>query len=468
MQKLEKPADLAQTISQFEQFKGIDIKAIDWLVEKSEYRFYDEGEYVFEPDQAIDHMQIIVDGQYNIRITRNNETRTMGTRGTGFVTGVLPFSRMKKSVANGIALRPTYILECHKKHFTEMVNVSYEMVQNLVAVMSNRIREFSHLRYQDEKLISLGKLSAGLAHELNNPASAMVRSADELYKQVHTTPEKFKNVMTMRITPEQTDQINGVMYEKIKNWDGTNSLSMMEREDKMDDIIDWLEDLDIEESDDIAETFVDFDLSVNELEEFLEIVGERSIGTIVRWIESTLNLEKLVGEIKESANRIAELVKSMKSYSHMDAGVDFQMTDIHKGIINTLIMLKHKFKKKNITLDKSFSNELPKIKAFPSQLNQIWTNIIDNAIDAMPKNGVLKINTYNCKDGVCIDIVDNGVGIPEDIVDRIFDPFFTTKPIGEGTGLGLDIVQKIVRHHKGEIKVESQPGETKFHLCFPV
>ncbi|MEO1257138.1 MAG: ATP-binding protein [Bacteroidota bacterium] len=467
MKKLEKTEDLIGQLQRFEVFKNIEAAPLQWLVKNSDYLLYEVGEHLFIPGKKPEHMQVIVQGKFEVKLSRNNETKTLGIWETGYVTGILPFSRMKEAAAFGTAIAPTYVLELHKSLYTKMVSVSYDMVQNLVGLMSDRIRTFSHQRYQNEKLMSLGKLSAGLAHELNNPASAMVRSADELYRQIHTTPEKFKAVITMRITPQQTDQVNAILFGKIKDWE-PDSLSLLEREEQQDEILDWLEEHEVENGDDLAETFVEFGLGTEDLEKINDIINGQHLDTILWWIESTLNLERLVIEIRESSDRIAQLVGSIKNYSHMDRGVDFEWVDIHEGIINTVIILKHKIKRKNIILHKELDRTIPKLKAFPNELNQVWTNILDNAIDAMGPGGTLQIRTFEEREHICVQISDTGHGIPEEVIERIFDPFFTTKPIGEGTGLGLDIVHRIVDHHKGEIKVASKPGNTVFKLCFPI
>ena len=467
MKEIAKTPNLVEEISNFEPFKGIDQKVLEWLVEKSTYNLYEEGDMLIYSGMLVEHMQIIIDGQYRFFLTRNNETKMLGIGNGGEVTGILPFSRMKTTSGNSVCLEPTRVLKLHKRHFVEMVNVSYELTQNLVATMTDRVRNFTHIQYQNEKLMSLGKLSAGLAHELNNPASAMVRSADELYKKIHATPEKFKNIIAMRITEEQTDGINDVLFAKAANWKDLEELPMMEREERLDEILDWLDDKEVEESDDLAETFVDFDLDIDDLEKIEDILDGQHLDGVLGWMESTLNLEKLVDEIRESADRIADLIGSIKSYSHMDKGVDFEATDVHKGIMSTMVMLKHKFKKKNIQVVKEKDPNLPTINAFPSELNQIWTNIIDNALDAMEHGGTLTIRSKTLAHGIEIQIEDNGSGIPEEVLNKIYDPFFTTKAMGEGTGLGLDIVRKIINHHKGDIRVESQPGKTVFTLTFP-
>ena len=466
MQTLEKPADLIDRIRRFEPFEGVGNQTIQWVIDHSDYHLYEEGEAVFVPDMPVDHMSIMVDGAYVLQLPQKGELRDMGVWETGYVFGVLPFSRMTHSRARGTALRDSRVLMLHRDCFTDLVVCSYRLVQNLVALMSTRIREFSQLQYQNEKLLSLGKLSAGLAHELNNPASAMVRSAKELRERIHNTPEKFKAVITMRITPEQTDRVNAIIFPRIEC--GTKGdMGLLERTNALDALMDWLDDEGVAEYEEIAETFVDYGVTTDDLSEIKTIVKPQKLDPILNWMEQVLTNEALVNEIEDSADRIAQLIGSIKSYSHMDQSADRRPLDIHEGIISTVVMLKHKFKQKQIELDKRFGTDLPKITAVPGEMNQIWTNIIDNAVDAMDQGGKLTITTAPQRDMVCVTIQDNGSGIPQDVVERIFDPFFTTKEIGKGTGMGLDIVRKIINRHKGTINVSSEPGNTQFKICLP-
>jgi len=462
-----KSPQLLEELQSFEVFQHIPSEALEWLIDKSEYRIYKAGELMFEPGSPVDYMQVILKGKYVIEMERNGELRELGTFEAGYVTGVLPFSRMKEARAYGKVIEDCEVLELHKDYFTEMVNISYALTQSLVATMSNRIREFSQIRYQTEKLMSLGRLSAGLAHELNNPASAIVRDVSELYKKIHTTPDKFKSVIMMRITPEETDQVNAILFSKLSNLNEID-LSLMEREEATDDLLDWLEDKGIEEADDIADTFVDFGMTVEDLEKISDIVDGRHIHALMWWLESTLSLEKLVCDIRDASERIATLIGAIKSYTHMDRGSAKEKVDIHEGLRSTFTILKHKLKQKNIEVGKEIDPDLPKINAHAGELNQVWTNIIDNALDAMENGGKLTVKTYTERHYVCVDIIDTGKGIPEEDLNMIFDPFFTTKGMGKGTGMGLDIVKNVVEKHQGTIKVTSEPGKTCFKLCFPV
>jgi signal transduction histidine kinase len=334
--------------------------------------------------------------------------------------------------------------------------------------MTDRIRSFTTLQQQNEKLASLGKLSAGLAHELNNPAAAVVRSSEALKKHLKSTPEKFKLIMDIKVNARQVDVVNEVLFSRLQTTENTH-LSLMEKTALEDELTDWMDDKDMEDSMEWAEVFAEFNFCVQDFERVNQEVPDESLSTVFGWMVGNLVTEKMVGEIADASKRISDLVGSVKNYTHMDRSQDKQATDLHLGLRSTITMLGHKLRQNKVQVDEQFG-EIPHIQAFPGEVNQVFTNLIDNAIDAMEANGgTLTINTERMDDFVEVRISDTGSGIAPEVMDKMFDPFFSTKEIGKGTGMGLDLVLKIMKQrHNGDIKVKSEPGNTTFTMCFSI
>ena len=450
-----------------ESFRELPEEALQWLIDRSEIVALKKDDYLFKPGQVINHLYVILQGKIQLKIQRGNQLRDAGRLEEGTITGMLPYSRMQAASGFGLALESTRILALHQDYFIEMEQVSRDMVKALVGVMTNRTRDFIRQQQRDEKMMALGKLSAGLAHELNNPAAAIIRSSQALKSHLTSTPENFKQVILMRLVPEQVDAVNEIIFSKIKQ-KNPEKLTMMERNAREDEMADWLEDQGVEDGYEIAENFAEFGLTIDDTERIGEILEGQHVLPVFHWLNNVLITERLVDDIQGASTRISDLVTSVKSYTHMDRSPDRVSADIHEGINSTLTMLNHKLKEKNIRVEKNFQEELPQILLFVSEMNQVWTNLIDNAVDAMEPDGTLILTTRTEGDHLRVDVEDNGSGIPPDIQASIFDPFFTTKSVGEGTGLGLDIAKKIIEQHEGTIGVDSKPGHTQFTLCFPL
>jgi signal transduction histidine kinase len=453
-------------------FKDVPDADLEWMMSHAEVREFNTGDYVFKKGEPIEYCSVVLTGKYSVRLLQEGEWREYTTNDRGTITGALPYSRLKEAGGYGFVLEKSTILMLHRNHFQEMAQKSYPLTQALVSAMLDRTREFTSFMQQNEKLISLGKLSAGLAHELNNPAAAIVRSAAQLKKHLQETPESFKRLMLVKMNPDDVDALNTILFSRLDK-SKHPPLSLMARTELQDELRDWFDAHQLvcgDESFNVerAEIFAEYRFTIADLEKIASLYSGAELVTVVEWIESVLNTEEFVSDIHEASSRIKKLVESVKGYSNMDRPNDRESVDLTAGLTSTLTILNFKLKQKHIQVKKNFP-ELPlRAMGYIGEINQVFTNIIDNAIDALPEKGVLEL-VLKAEGGFAkANIIDNGSGIPEAILNKIFDPFFTTKPVGQGTGLGLDIVRKIMEHHKGEIRVKSKPGRTEFELCFPM
>ncbi|MBB5636376.1 signal transduction histidine kinase [Pedobacter cryoconitis] len=455
-------------LKSLEVFSNVPDGQLQWFIDHSDDQRLGDGEYLTEPGDPIKGPHVLVEGKLSLHMFQNGSKREFVMFTKGDISGYLPYSRGKISGGYAQAIGEVQLLSFRTEKMQEMIKDHFELTQSLVHVMNNRVREFTAMQQQNEKMMALGKLSAGLAHELNNPASAIVRDSISLKEHLRLGPQVFKKVVGITIKEEQIDKLNEVLF-RIIGVKEQPLLSLKQRMVLEDEIADWFEEKNVENSYTIAENFVDFNFSVADLEACAEPIAEY-LSPVFNWISNLLVTERMVEDIQESSKRIADLVNSVKTFTHMDRGMEKEYADIHIGIRNTLTMLGYKIKKGNITVVEDYDETLPQVKGMIGELNQVWTNLIDNAIDAMEPNlkGTLTLKTEKDREFVNVSIIDDGPGIPADVLSSIFDPFFTTKPMGKGTGMGLEVVQRIIHQHNGNVKVKSVPGRTEFTVCFPL
>ncbi|HSD62926.1 MAG TPA: ATP-binding protein [Ignavibacteriaceae bacterium] len=445
---------------------------LKWILDHSEYAEYEDGELMFKSGEPIDFMTVMLEGKGDFYMNVNGRMVYYVTFGndelTGGISGLLPYSRMRNSPGNSIAVGKVRMLKLHKKYFPELENLNPALIQRLIGYMTERARYFATTQMQQEKVSALGKLAAGIAHELNNPAAAIDRISDELNNRLRLNIELTEGLLDQNISPALIRYIKDIAKEKSNHRMRKERLTVLVRMQKEDEINDWLSDMGFEDTNQMAETFIEAGISPGDLDKIKNEAGSEAFHNILKWLENLLSSQLIIRDLEDASERITNLVGAIKSHVHMDRLDTLHYTDLHKDIEDTLILLGYKIRDKNITVKKNFCDNMPEIEVYSGDLNQVWTNIIDNAIYAVPKDGEITIDTSCDMKNVTVSITDNGTGIGKDIINRIFDPFFTTKKVGEGTGIGLDIVKTVITRHNGDVKVSSVSGRTEFKICIPV
>jgi signal transduction histidine kinase len=352
-----------------------------------------------------------------------------------------------------------------KDDFPEMIRECQEVTSILVHKMVDRARQFKSKDLQDERLISLGKLSAGLAHELNNPASAIERAAALLDQRLEEAEHAARALGAARLSDAQLTAVDA-LRSCCMNVRVPGVLSPIQQAEREDAISDWLEAHHL--PDDIAGPLGETAVTIDALDQFAKAVNGPPLEAVLRWAAAGASVHALAAEVQNAAMRISGLVLSIKGFSHMDQATVAEPVDLALGLNNTVDVLRSKARTKSAAISVTVEPDLPKVLGFTGELNQIWANLIDNALDAVSQRGQIEIIAKRERQRVVVHIVDNGTGIAPEIQQHMFEPFFTTKPVGQGTGQGLDIVRRLVIHNDADINVESRPGRTDFSVSLPV
>jgi len=444
-------------------FADLPDDQIVWFISQSEEMHVKAGDtYVREGDPA-DAMFVILEGEFQWRGVFSGDPVVLPGK-PGDVTGVLPFSRMKQFTVTGRAVTDGRVLKFPVSRFPELVQRMPELTTRLVGVMSDRIRELTRFEQQRERLASLGKLSAGLAHELNNPASAAKRAASQLRNMLKKIRDASLELGKRDLTAAQKAEIEK-MEALFTQSDVVppDALTISDLEDQIDSLLRTRGQNDLWQ---LAAELARRSIKPEMLESLLASLDADTARAALVRIAASVEIASLLNAIESSTSRISDLVGAIKEYTHMDQAA-VQDVDVVKSLETTLTILNHKLKQ-GVAVQREYERAPLLVNSFGSELNQVWTNIIDNAIDAMGGKGELRVRTYRQDSCAVIEIRDNGPGIPPEIQPHIFEPFFTTKGVGEGTGLGLDTAQRIVKKHRGSIHVSSTAGETCFQVWLPL
>jgi signal transduction histidine kinase len=458
-------ADLTQQLAAIPIFSDMKAEDLGWLASLMEVAHYEQGDVILEEDSPADRLIIILEGEVAGRREHSAGDPRTYSASAGQVTGMLPYSRLTHFPLTVRAMTRASMAYLNVSHFPEMLQRLPDMGPKLVGVLADRIRETTRNSQQREKMMALGKLSAGLAHELNNPASAVKNAAVNLQETVAALRTASLHLDKRGLPAEQRVFLARLECDWSKDHPPA-ALDSLDRSDREEEIGSWLEGRGIENAHQLAPDLVDAGCDLATLRGLAERFDGATLQDVVTRLTASFTINRLVEQIANGTSRIGELVRAIKQYSYMDQAGE-QEVDVHEGLESTLIMFHHRLKY-GISVVRQYDRSIPRICAFGGELNQVWTNLIDNAIDAMNGKGELVVRTASEFGRVLVEIRDNGPGISPEIIDRVFEPFFTTKQVGDGTGLGLDTVYRIVRQHRGEVRVESQPGKTSFQVRLPI
>jgi signal transduction histidine kinase len=459
------PTDLVERLVEHRTLGAAPRSELVWIAERGGVRRLAAGDVLSgKAAGRVEGLFAVLSGRAAIHVDRGAGRHKLAEWRAGDVTGMLPYSRLVAPPADSVAQEDSEIFVLHRDHLPALIRECPELTTVLVHVMLDRARHFTSTALHDEKLVSLGKLAAGLAHELNNPASAVERSARLLSQSVASCERASRALGAARLDDAELAAADELRETCLAASPGV--LSPIEAAAREEELADWL---DAHRADaGLAETLGETDVSTSDLDRFAAAVRPEVLETALRWVAAGAAMRTLAAEIHEGATRVSTLVGAVKGFTRMDQIAAAQPVDVAQGLASTIAVLRAKAKSRSVSVSVEVEEGLPKVLGHAGELNQVWANLLDNALDAAAASGRVEVGARTACGKVVVSVADDGAGIPEDIRLKIFEPFFTTKPAGHGMGLGLDIVRRLVRQQDGEIEVDSTPGRTEFRVTLPV
>lgn len=447
-------------------FSGLAESDLEWLSQHAQPISVKAGDMLIEEGAPGDSAYIVIDGEFEIIKKSNNQDIVIALRETGAVIGEMALIDNAPRAASVRATCDGNLLKISEETFHQFLSHSGQAAISILHTVSARLRQNGAMLRQNDKMVALGTLTAGLAHELNNPAAAAHRSADQLRKSLFNWQQLNTEIEKLGLDDAQLEELSKIRTLLAGNKSKPEDIDPLAQGDRENEAQDWLESNGVEEAWALTPTLLARGWDKSRLVDLCGTYSQQQLKAVVKWLAAGCTIYSLLDEVLISTERISEIIKSVKEYSYLDQA-PIQEVDIHAGLENTLIILNHKIKH-GIKVTRQYASNLPYVEAYGSELNQVWTNIIDNAIDAMQGKGEIILRTYSKGDHIFVEIQDDGPGIPPDIQERIFEPFFTTKPPGVGTGLGMHISYTIIQNHRGQIALTSQPGKTCFQVKLPI
>jgi len=460
---LMSPDSVVDQLAALPVFQSVPRADLEWLAAHGEMRSFPAGSVFFNSTESMEDMFVLIAGRLMLRMdNKAGGSRTLLRAGAGRVLGTLPYSRFQRPPGTTLVDEDLTVFALHQRHFPAMTHDHPALTTALVHHMLDRAREFRTVQLNDDRLQSLSKLASGFAHELNNPASAAARTAQALVGLLEEESAAARELMAAGLTGEQLAVVDAIRAESTRPLAPRSALEAADRED---DIAEWLlrHGMDAQAAEPLGASAV----TIPTLEHLSRALPPDIVRHVIRWVANGAAAREASRQIENASCRIHDLVKAVKGFTFMDREGVPEPVDVARGLADTLAMLEGKARAKSAIVRYETAPDLPRVEAFGSELNQVWEKLVDNALDAVGPQGSVTITATARGDSVVVRIADDGPGIPEAIQTRIFDPFFTTKPVGQGTGLGLDMARRIVQNHGGDIDFTTQPGHTVFRVRLP-
>jgi signal transduction histidine kinase len=458
-------AALTEALRKVGPLNGMTDEEYLWLASNGTERFVDANTTIFQQGEPADHMIILLKGEVQVQRDRTGAAPVLFIGRAGQLTGLLPFSRMKTWGGLGVTTAPTWAVEYDRSIFPRMLAEIPSMTQRVVSILLDRSREVTRMEQQSEKLNALGKLAGNLAHELNNPASAAQRAASGMLQELESFGRERFRLGSLCFEPEHVEALRAWNDHMRRSLEGKPALRPAEVALREEALTRWLQERQVPNIGHIAPEFAEAGIGPEHLAALPDFLTPESTALLLSQHASTLRAERMAEAMLDSTARIFDLIRAIKDYSYMDQA-PIQDVDVPQSLENTLAMLQSRLQ--HVVVERSYEPNLPVITAYGGELNQVWTVLLENALDAIKSRGHIRLRVRRASDLVLVEVEDDGPGIPKEQQGRIFEPFFTTKAPGHGLGLGLDTAQRIVRMHRGFLTVESAPGRTCFQVGLPL
>ena len=456
------PESVVDRLAALPVFESVPRNELEWLASHGELRSAEVGTAFADTGNAIEEMFVLLEGRLAMYMQKGGALRKASDAGAGRVLGTMPYSRFQRNPGHVVVEETVTALVLHQRHFPALLRDAHGLATALVHHMLDRSREFRALQLNDDRLESLSRLASGFAHELNNPASAASRTAQQLVGLIDEEERAARDLAAAGLSASEIALVDGLRHECGRSEERRTALEAADREDE---IAEWLERHGIASS--AAEALAASAVTLAGLDRLANALPPHAVGAAIRWIASGCVTRAASRQIAIATKRIHDLVDAVKGFTFMDREGVPESVDVARGLADTLTMLETKVRAKAATVQIETAADLPPVQGFGSEINQVWQKLVDNALDAIPQQGRVTITANVRGDSVIVRVADDGPGIPEGIRERVFDPFFTTKPVGQGAGLGLDMARRIVHQHRGDIGFTTQPGHTVFRVRLP-